>query len=88
MTEQLRLRADGIAWRDVDGDVIALGLDSSTYFGTNASGSVLWKRLAEGATRSELVSDLMEAFNLEHDRAQADVDAFVDDLRSRGLLEP
>lgn len=88
MTEQLRLRAASVAWRDIDGEVIALGLDSSTYFGTNASGSILWKRLAEGATRSELVTSLMEAFGLEHDRAEADVGAFVDELRSRGLLEP
>jgi hypothetical protein len=72
----------------VDGEVIALGLDSSTYFGLNASGSVLWKRLAGGATRSELVSHLREAFDLEQDRAQTEVDAFVDDLRAQGLLEP
>lgn len=88
MTGHLRLRAEGIAWREVDGDVIALGLDSSTYFGTNSSGSLLWKRLADGAERSELVSELMEAFDLDQDQAQTDVDAFVDDLRSRGLLEP
>lgn len=88
MTEQLRLRTDGIAWREVDGEVIALGLDSSTYFGLNASGSVLWKRLAGGATRSELVAELMETFDLAKEQAQGEVDAFVGDLRAQGLLEP
>jgi hypothetical protein len=88
VTKQLRLRAEGVAWREVDGEVIALGLDSSTYFGTNASGSLLWRRLAEGATRNDLIGSLMEAFDLDEERAIADVDAFVDDLRARGLLEP
>lgn len=88
MTKQLRLRADAVPWRDVDGEVVALDLDSSTYFGTNRSGSVLWMRLADGATRSELVRSLTDAFDVDEDRAKAEVDAFVEDLRTRGLLEP
>lgn len=88
MSERLRLRPDAVAWREVDGEVIALGLESSTYFGTNSSGTVLWRRLAEGTTRAELVGDLMTTFDLEQAHAQADVDAFLDDLRGRGLLEP
>ena len=88
MSEHLRLRPDAVAWREVDGEVIALGLESSTYFGTNSSGTVLWRRLAEGTTRAELVSELMTTFGLERAHAQTDVDAFLDDLRGRGLLEP
>ena len=87
MSEHLRLRPDAVAWREVDGEVIALGLESSTYFGTNSSGSLLWKRLAEGTTRAELVGELVAAFDLEPSRAEADVDAFLDHLRKRGLLQ-
>jgi hypothetical protein len=88
MSDHLRLRPDAVAWREVDGEVIALGLESSTYFGTNASATMLWKRLAEGTTRAELVGELAATFGLEPAHAQADVDAFLDDLRSRGLLQP
>jgi hypothetical protein len=49
---------------------------------------MLWKRLVDGTTRDELVGELVATFGLEHARAQTDVDAFLDDLRSRGLLEP
>ena len=83
----MQLRPDAVAWREVDGEVIALGLESSTYFGTNSSGSLLWKRLAEGTTRAELVDALVTTFEIEPQRAQTDVDAFVDDVRSRGLLQ-
>ena len=61
MSEHLRLRPDAVAWREVDGEVIALGLESSTYFGTNSSGAILWRRLAEGTTRAELVNRLAAA---------------------------
>ena len=87
MSEHLRLRPDAVAWREIDGEVVALGLESSTYFGTNSSGTVLWRRLAEGTTRAELVGDLVTTFDLEQAHAEADVDAFLADLRTRGLLE-
>ena len=87
MSEHLRLRSDAVAWREIDGEVVALGLESSTYFGTNSSGTVLWRRLAEGATRAELVGDLVTTFDLETAHAEADVDGFLADLRTRGLLE-
>jgi len=86
MSEHLRLRPDAVAWREVDGEVIALGLESSTYLGTNASGTLLWKRLAEGTTRAALIEDLRTTFGLEPSHAEVDVDAFLDDLRGRGLL--
>lgn len=88
MSEYLKLRPEAVAWRDVDGEVIALGLQSSTYFGTNASGALLWKRLADGVTRQQLIDELVEAFGIDSSRAEADVDAFVADLRGRGLLAP
>jgi hypothetical protein len=83
---EFRLRPEAVAWREVDGEVIALGLESSTYFGTNASGSVLWRRLAQGATRAELIEALMTEFGLEQAQAGTDVDVFLDDLRRRDLL--
>ena len=86
MSGYLQLRPEAVVWREVDGEVIALGLESSRYFGTNQAGAVLWKRLAEGATREQLIDELVAAFGLETSRAETDVDAFVSELRGRGLL--
>ncbi len=83
----LRLRKDAAAWREVDGEVLILGLDSSTYFSTNSSGSILWKRLADGATRDELVESLLATFDVDEERAVADVDAFIGRLTASDLLE-
>jgi hypothetical protein len=88
VTDRLTLRSEAVAWREVDGEVIALGLESSSYFSTNRAGALLWQRLAEGTTREELVDALVETFGLEQAHAQKDVDAFTDDLRDRGLLTP
>ena len=85
MTE-LRLNADAVSWREVDGEVIALDLAGSMYFATNASGALLWKSLAAGTSREELVALLVEGFELAEETARADVDAFLDSLVAQGLL--
>jgi len=84
---ELRLRGDDVAWREVDGELIAVDLPRSTYIGANPSGTLLWTRLAEGATRVELAQALVDAYGIEVERAQGDVDAFLRDLSARSLLE-
>ena len=84
--ETLRLNSDAVSWREVNGEVIALRHEASEYVSTNATGTLIWSALADGASRDELVALLVERFEIEAERAAADVDAFVDQLASRGLL--
>ncbi len=84
---KLRLRDDAVSWAPTEGDsVVVLHLPTSLYLSLNPSASVLWHRLAEGATEEELQKALTERFGLQTDRAAVDVQAFLDALRSRGLL--
>jgi coenzyme PQQ synthesis protein D (PqqD) len=83
---ELRLRQDGVAWKDVDGEVVALDERAAVYLGANPAGALLWRSLAGGATRAELVAELAGAFGIAHERAVADTDAFLAQLGSHGLL--
>jgi hypothetical protein len=83
---QLRLRRDAI-WRDADGEVLALDSDLRSYFSTNATGTLIWKALVDGASREDLVALLMAQFGVEADQAERDVDAFVGELAANGFLE-
>lgn len=83
----LRLREGAVDWREVEGQVVALDRAASVYLAINPSGTELWPAIVEGATRSDLVDILVEAFDVDIARAQADVDTFVADLRQRDLLE-
>jgi hypothetical protein len=85
MTE-LRLNPDAVSWREIDGEVIALGHESSEYLATNATGALLWKSLAEGTSREELVALLLAQFDVDEGRAGSDVDAFLASVTAQGLL--
>jgi len=81
-----RLREEGLSWRALDGEVIALDLGESVYLSANSSGALLWEALARGATRADLEAILLEAYGLDPGRARSDVDAFLADAESLGLL--
>jgi hypothetical protein len=83
----LKLRGEGLSWREIDEEVVALDMETATYLSANASGRLLWRALAGGATREELVSCLVDEFEIDAERAAADVDTFIAELSRRGLLE-
>jgi orotate phosphoribosyltransferase-like protein len=84
---RLKLREEGLSWREIDDEVVALDVETATYLSANASGRLLWRSLSAGATRGELVSCLVDEFEIDTERAAADVDAFIGELSQRGLLE-
>ena len=56
----MRLRTDGVTWREIDGETVILDLASSTYLKTNESGSVLMRMLTDERTETELVDGLVD----------------------------
>ena len=83
---ELRLRPEALVWREIDNELVAVDMASSTYLGTNQSGALLWQMLATGTTHAELVERLVDRFGISSDRAAADVDAFLRGLEGRELL--
>ncbi len=83
---ELRLRRD-VIWREADGEVLALDGDSKNYVSANAAGLLLWKALADGATREQLVATLVEEFGIDAVHGAHDVDAFLAEMAANGFLE-
>ena len=87
MAELLRLRDDGLSWREIDGEVVALEAERSLYLASNEAGAVLWQALADGgASRDDLARALRDRWRIDAERAERDVDAFIAQARGHGLL--
>jgi Coenzyme PQQ synthesis protein D (PqqD) len=84
---RFKLRDTDLDWREVEGELVALDLRESRYLAVNRSGRVLWGALVAGATHDELVARLVGEFEIEPEKAAADVNAFTGELETRGLLE-
>ena len=84
---RLKLREERVTWREVEGEVLGLDLQRSTYFAVNETGQALWSRLAAGTTLEDLIGHLVEAHGIGRDHATKDASAFIDALEARDLIE-
>ena len=68
-------------------EVIILGLDDSMYYGLTGTGARIWELAADAAHRSTRSSTTITAeFDVDRQRAEADLDALLANLQSRGLV--
>jgi hypothetical protein len=86
MSGVLKLRDEGLEWRILDDELVALDQPTSTFFTVNAAGRMLWRALAGGTTHEQLLALLIETFGIERAVAERDLDAFLAALDERGLL--
>jgi hypothetical protein len=82
-----RLRSRNLSWRETEGALVVLDLDSNIYLQVNATGMTLWDLLERGATIEELSGALQEAYSVGYGVARADALAFISVLKSRDFLE-
>ncbi|HKN93135.1 MAG TPA: PqqD family protein [Thermoleophilaceae bacterium] len=87
MSDVVRLKPGALEWREVEGELIALDVQSSTYFAVNRTAASIWPALVEGSTRTDLIESLTGRFGIEHDVAARDLDAFLEQMSERSLLE-
>jgi hypothetical protein len=83
---ELKLRDADLHWREIDGEVIALEARGSTYLAANGAGTVLWRALVAGATREQLIDEIVAAYGIDRERAAVDTDTFLRQLADQGLL--
>ena len=82
----MKMRSDGVSWQELDGELVLLDLATSAYLTTNEAGTLLAKTLVDGTNHEALVDALVSTYRIDDERARADVDDFLRQLRERGLL--
>lgn len=76
--QQVAVRSEELAWNEVDDQIVVLDTTTSTYHAVSGAGVTLWPLLVEGTTRADLLEVLRRTYDVPGDRAEADLDAFLD----------
>ncbi len=84
----MKLRGSEVSLREIDGEMVLLDLRTSKYLTANRVGTILLRLLAKDRTVDDLADALVDEFQVPRETALADVNAFVGELSTRGLLEP
>jgi coenzyme PQQ synthesis protein D (PqqD) len=75
-----------IVHENVDGEVIAINLDSGNYYSLRGTAAEIWDRVAEGLTSEELLLELGAAHATSRDELEEAVEKFFSELIAEGLL--
>ena len=84
-------RKNGFIVREIAGRTVALavGERSKEFHGMitlNQSGLFIWDLLDSDITEEEIVTELMKVYDVDQDRAQADVHALLETLKNVGIV--
>lgn len=85
-------RSEGFVLQNVGGQdlLVPIGakvMDMNALITLNATARRIWDLLAEDRSVEYLVTDMVERFDVDPERARADVQLFLHDLGRLGLLE-
>ncbi len=83
----LRLRKSGLAWHSVGDEVVVLDVEQSVYLKLNRSARVLWEQLDDPCDVEDLQRALVQEYGIDPASARRDIQAFLAEMRRRGLLE-
>jgi hypothetical protein len=77
-----------VLFREVDGEAVLLDLKTEQYHGLNSVGTRIWKLLAEDGALSTVYARLMDEYDVDGARLQADLLKLVEELAQRGMVIP
>ncbi|PYT95059.1 MAG: hypothetical protein DMG36_03190 [Acidobacteria bacterium] len=86
MSEIFRIAMHVRSFVTEDGGTI-LDVDSGTYYGLNPIGAAIWNELKAERTKEEILSNLLNTFDVSAEKLHAEVDAFLDRLVKLRLVD-
>lgn len=79
---------DHVRWRELDGDVVLIDLDTAQIKLLEGSAAILWRALTGGANEDTLAECLQREYEIDPDTARSDVRSFLQDLCNASYVRP
>ena len=69
--------------------VVAVGAEAKKHnvmITLNETGALLWEKLSEDATEDSLTNAILEVYDIDENTARADVNKFIEKIKSEDLI--
>ena len=81
-------RKAGIIEAEIEGEVVALNIETGTCYGLNQVGSRIWHLLATSTRISDICEALLAEYSVGSDDCERQVLDLLEDLYTEGLIAP
>lgn len=83
--------ADGYILRNVAGSNVVVpvgdrGVDFTAIISVNETGAFIWKQLENETTKENILAAMLNDYDVDEQRAKADIEKFISTMREAGLL--
>ena len=78
--------AEGVVFRDLQGELVLLNLTTGVYFGLDRVGTRIWNLLETGQTLSQVLSLLLEEYAVTEAQGRQDLECFISQMLEKGLM--
>lgn len=78
--------APQVQYTKVEGDYVLMDMKRGVYLGLDTVASRIWESLAEHGDVARAATELCEHFEVEPERALADIESWVGELEEKGLV--
>lgn len=85
MTQSVIANTDIVASKVLDGEAILINLQTGVYYSFNPAAGLIWSAASGGLTPDDASLLISRHFDISAATVTADVQAFLDSLRSEGL---
>ena len=87
----MKIKEDFILRKVADSYVVVpvnkMTLDFTGIINLNETGAFLFELLQKGAERDELVDKMLEEYDVDREKAEVDIDVFIQKVRDADVLE-
>jgi hypothetical protein len=85
-TANIVSRNGAVIEAEIDGEVVALNIDSGNCYGLNAVGSRVWNLIAAPTRISDICAQLVTEYQVHADTCEQQVMDLLEELRAEGLI--
>lgn len=77
---------EAVVYAELDNEAVLLNVETGIYFGLNDIGTLIWKLLEQSTSQEDIVTNLLDEYDVDPAKLRTDVNAFVDQLIDRQLI--
>lgn len=85
-SETVILRQSGILANDLGAETVMMSLEQGKYYGTNKTGSHIWKMLELPVTFGALCSKLAVDFSISEEQCAEEIKPFIEQMQKENII--